>query len=163
MVRVERLIKGERKMKVIIQKCSQASVTIDNVIKSQIQKGFVLLVGFTHSDTMADVEYAARKIAKMRLFEDENGKINLDLESVKGDILSISQFTLYANTQKGNRPSFIDAARPELAAPLYDAFNAVLREYGFNVQTGIFGADMKVALINDGPVTIMIDTLNKTA
>ncbi|MGO4927695.1 D-aminoacyl-tRNA deacylase [Fundicoccus sp. Sow4_F4] len=145
-------------MRVVIQKSLQSSVTIDQEITGQIEKGFVLLVGVTHEDTEEDAEYCARKIAKMRIFEDEDDKMNLSLSQVGGEILSISQFTLFANTRKGNRPSFTDSARPEQAEALYDYFNDQLKNQGFKVETGRFGAMMQVSILNDGPVTVLIDS-----
>ncbi len=146
-------------MRVVVQRCSRAEVRIDGVTVGQIGKGFVLLVGITDGDTEAQADLLAKKVAQMRVFEDTEGKMNLALKDMDGDVLSISQFTLYADCKKGNRPSFIRAARPETASPLYDYFNARLRsEYGLKVETGRFGADMKVDFINDGPVTILLDT-----
>ena len=146
-------------MRVVVQRCSRAEVRIDGVTVGQIEKGFLLLVGVTATDTREDADVLAKKIAQLRVFEDEAGKMNLALSEVGGAILSISQFTLYADCRKGNRPSFIRAARPELAAPLYEYFNGVLRDsYNLHVETGRFGADMKVDFINDGPVTILLDT-----
>jgi D-tyrosyl-tRNA(Tyr) deacylase len=148
-------------MRAVVQRVSEASVTIDGVIKGEIQKGFMVLLGVEEADGAEDVAYLVKKISKMRVFEDEAGKMNLSLKEVGGSILSISQFTLHADTRKGNRPSFTQAAKPKKAIPLYDAFNQGLREEGLVVETGEFGADMKVSLINDGPVTIMIDSQNK--
>ena len=146
-------------MRVVVQRCSRAEVRIDGVTVGQIGRGFLLLVGVTDGDSEAQAALLAKKVAQMRVFEDAEGKMNLALKDVDGAILSISQFTLYADCKKGNRPSFIRAARPETAAPLYDYFNARLRsEYGLQVETGRFGADMKVDFINDGPVTILLDT-----
>jgi D-tyrosyl-tRNA(Tyr) deacylase len=146
----------------VIQRVSQASVTIDGVVKGEIGKGFMVLLGVTHTDTEEDVTWLSRKIVGMRVFNDEAEKMNLDLAAIDGDILLISQFTLHANTKKGNRPSFIEAARPEVAIPLYEAMITQLgTDLGKPIQTGTFGADMKVALINDGPVTIVIDTKNR--
>ncbi|MGY0401338.1 D-aminoacyl-tRNA deacylase [Carnobacterium jeotgali] len=145
-------------MKIVIQRTKEASVTIDGAIVGEISHGLVLLVGIEEQDQQEDVDYLVRKISKMRIFEDTEGKMNLSIEDVGGEILSISQFTLYAETKKGNRPSFIKAAKPETAIPLYEAFNTGLRETGLTVQTGGFGADMKVSLLNDGPVTIIIDS-----
>ncbi len=146
-------------MRVILQRCSRAEVRIDNTVTGAIGRGFVLLVGVTDGDSCADADKIARKVAQMRVFEDSEGKMNLGLHEVEGAILSISQFTLYADCRKGNRPSFIKAARPETAAPLYDYFNRILREqYGLRVETGRFGTDMKVDFINDGPVTILLDS-----
>ena len=146
-------------MRVVVQRCSRAEVCIDGVVVGQIEKGFMLLVGITDGDTRAEADLLAKKIAQLRVFEDEVGKMNLALSDIGGAILSISQFTLYADCRKGNRPSFIRAARPETAAPLYDYFNDILRtQYAIRVETGRFGADMKVDFINDGPVTILLDT-----
>ena len=146
-------------MRIVVQRCSRAEVRIDNRIAGQINRGFLLLVGITDSDTQSTADLLAKKIAQLRVFEDEQGKMNLSLNDVGGSILSISQFTLYADCRKGNRPSFIRAARPEIASPLYDYLNEVLREqYGLHVETGRFGADMKVDFINDGPVTILLDS-----
>ena len=145
-------------MRVVVQRCSRAEVRIDGVIVGQIEKGFVLLVGITDTDSRTEADVLAKKVAQMRVFEDNEGKMNLDLKQVEGSILSISQFTLYADCRKGNRPSFIQAARPEVAEPIYNYFNRVLREqYGLHVETGRFGADMKVDFINDGPVTIILE------
>lgn len=146
-------------MRVVIQRCSRAEVRIDGKTVGQIGKGFLLLVGVTDGDTEVQADLLAKKVAQMRVFEDAEGKMNLGLKEVNGAILSISQFTLYADCKKGNRPSFIRAARPEIAEPLYDYFNEKLRtEYGLHVETGRFGADMKVDFINDGPVTILLNT-----
>ena len=146
-------------MRVVVQRCSRAEVRIDGQTVGQIGRGFPLLVGVTDGDSEAQADLLAKKVAQMRVFEDSEGKMNLALKDVDGAILSISQFTLYADCKKGNRPSFIRAARPETAAPLYDYFNARLRsEYGLQVETGRFGADMKVDFINDGPVTILLDS-----
>lgn len=149
-------------MRIIIQRTSQAEVRIDDQIVGQIGKGFLLLVGVTDGDSQADADYLAKKVAQMRIFEDTEGKMNLSLNEVEGQILSISQFTLYADCRHGNRPSFIKAARPEVAEPLYNYFNDVLRhQYGLHVETGRFGTDMKVDFINDGPVTIILDSEEK--
>ena len=146
-------------MRVVVQRCSRAEVRIDGISVGQIDKGFMLLVGVTDTDTQAEADLLAKKIAQLRVFEDAAGKMNLALGDVGGAILSISQFTLYADCHKGNRPSFIRAARPQTAEPLYDYFNKVLRkQYNIHVETGRFGADMKVDFINDGPVTILLDT-----
>ena len=146
-------------MRVVVQRCSRAQVRIDGTVVGSIGRGFMLLVGVTDGDTRTEAELLAKKVAQMRVFEDAEGKMNLGLKEVEGAILSISQFTLYADCKKGNRPSFIKAARPETAAPLYDYFNELLRtQYGLQVETGRFGADMKVDFINDGPVTILLDT-----
>lgn len=146
----------------VIQRVSQASVTIDNEIKGKIELGFMILLGITHTDTQEDIEWLSKKIVGLRVFGDEEGKMNLDLKSVDGNILLISQFTLHASTKKGNRPSFIEAARPEIAIPLYEKMIAQLEfDLGKSIETGIFGADMKVSLLNDGPVTIIIDSKNR--
>lgn len=146
----------------IIQRVSEASVTIDNQVKGQIETGFLVLLGITHTDTPDDVEWLSKKIVGMRIFGDDAGKMNLDLAAVNGNILLISQFTLHASTKKGNRPSFIEAARPEVAIPLYEAMiRQLVLELGKPIQTGAFGADMKVALLNNGPVTIVIDSKNR--
>lgn len=145
-------------MRVVVQRCSRAEVRINGQVVGKIGRGFMLLVGFCHEDTPAEVEFLAKKVAGMRVFEDAEGKMNLSLADVSGEILSISQFTLYGDARKGNRPSFIRAARPDVAEPLYDLFNKILREqYGLHVATGIFGADMKVDFVNDGPVTILLE------
>lgn len=146
----------------VIQRVTQASVTIENEIKGQIDLGFMILLGITHTDTQEDIEWLSKKIVGLRVFGDEEGKMNLDLKSVDGNILLISQFTLHASTKKGNRPSFIEAARPEIAIPLYEKMIAQLEfDLGKPIETGIFGADMKVSLLNDGPVTIIIDSKNR--
>lgn len=148
-------------MRAVIQRVKQASVSVANETLGEIGQGFVVLLGIHETDQADDVAYLVRKISKLRVFEDEAGKMNQDLAAVAGSILSISQFTLYADTKKGNRPSFVKAARPEVAIPLYEAFNEQLQALGIPVATGEFGADMAVSLINDGPVTIIIDTLEK--
>ena len=145
-------------MKVVIQRSKQASVTVDGNITGAIDQGYVLLVGITHTDTIEDIQYVAKKVAELRLWEDEDGKMNHSILEHGGDILSVSQFTLYAETKKGRRPSFIEAARPEIAKPLWEDFNEALRSLGLKVETGIFGAMMDVSLINDGPVTIILES-----
>ena len=146
-------------MRVVVQRCSRAEVRIDGLVVGKIGQGFMLLVGIIETDTQAEANILAKKIAQLRVFEDTEGKMNLAIHDVGGAILSISQFTLYADCRKGNRPSFIRAARPEQASPLYDYFNETLRTtYNLQVETGRFGADMKVDFINDGPVTILLDT-----
>lgn len=145
-------------MKVVLQRSKKASVTVDGTVTGAIEHGYVLLVGLTHTDTQEDAAYVAKKIAGLRLFEDEDGKMNRSIDETGGAILSVSQFTLYGDTRKGRRPSFIEAARPEKAEPLYDYFNEQLRGYGLKVETGIFGAMMDVALVNDGPVTIIVES-----
>jgi D-tyrosyl-tRNA(Tyr) deacylase len=149
-------------MKVVIQRVSQASVTIDNVVKASINKGYMILLGIEETDTTEDIDWLSKKIVGLRIFSDAEGKMNLDIKEIGGDILLISQFTLHAQTKKGNRPSYIKAARPEQAIPLYEQFIKQLSvDLGKQVFTGEFGADMKVALVNDGPVTIIIDSKNK--
>lgn len=146
----------------VIQRVSEAKVTIDGEIKGQIGIGFLVLLGITHTDADEDLDWLAKKIIGMRIFSDQEGKMNLDLAAMNGNILLISQFTLHASTKKGNRPSFLEAARPETAIPLYNKMIARLsQEMGKNIESGIFGADMKVALTNDGPVTIILDSNNK--
>lgn len=145
-------------MRVVLQRVSEASVHVDKILQGKIDKGFLLLVGITHDDTPEIINKMAMKIAGLRVFEDENEKMNLCLKEVEGKILSISQFTLYADTRRGRRPSFTDSAKPDLARPLYDLFNEELRKLDIEVETGIFGADMKVNLLNDGPVTIILDS-----
>ena len=144
-------------MRIVIQRVSQASVSIDGKIAGKIQQGLLLLVGICPEDGQEDIEYAVRKISQMRIFSDQEDKMNLSVQDVGGQILSISQFTLYADTKKGNRPAFTGAAKPDLATALYDQFNQKLAQT-VPVQTGEFGADMKVSLVNDGPVTIVLDT-----
>lgn len=148
-------------MRAVIQRVTQAEVVIEQQSVGKIAQGFMILLGIHESDTIEDVAYLVRKISKLRVFEDDGGKMNLSLQEINGSILSVSQFTLYADTKKGNRPSFIEAARPEVAIPLYEQFNKQLKELAIPVETGEFGADMKVSLINDGPVTIIIDTKDK--
>jgi len=149
-------------MRAVIQRVSKASVTIDGIIKDSIGNGLLVLLGIEHEDNMDDVEWLSAKISGLRIFSDEQGLMNLSLKDVHGDILLISQFTLHSSTKKGNRPSFIQAARPETAIPLYEKMIQQLEmDTGKKIGTGIFGADMKVELINDGPVTIIIDSKNK--
>jgi len=146
----------------VIQRVCEASVTIENQVRGQISTGFLVLLGITHADTEEDVQWLSRKIVGMRVFNDGEGKMNLDLAAVGGGVLLISQFTLHANTKKGNRPSFIEAARPEVAIPLYERMIGELSQLlGRPIATGEFGADMKVRLLNDGPVTIVVDSKNK--
>lgn len=149
-------------MRVVLQRVSSASVTVEYKIVAEIQKGLVVLVGIEDADTQEDIDWLVTKIIQVRIFGDENGVMNLSVEEVKGDVLVVSQFTLHAATKKGNRPSYIKAARPEVAIPLYEKFVRTLEnKLGKKVPTGIFGADMKVALLNDGPVTIIMDSKNK--
>ncbi len=144
-------------MKVVVQRSKNSKVTINNKVNGSIDKGYVLLVGFTHNDNTNIVDKMITKILNLRIFEDENDKMNLSIKDINGSILSISQFTLYADTKKGNRPSFINAMKPDEASKLYDYFNQELSKY-IEVNTGIFGADMKVEIYNDGPVTIILDS-----
>ena len=144
-------------MKVLVQRVLSSSVEVDNKIVGQINKGLMLLVGFTDSDTDTEIDYMVDKIINLRIFDDENGVMNKSLIDVNGSILSISQFTLYADTRKGRRPSYIKALNGDKAILLYDKFNNKLKEENIKVETGIFGADMKVSLINDGPITIMLE------
>ncbi len=149
-------------MKVVIQRVSEASVTINKIVNGKIGVGLLILVGFEETDSQEDIEWMSGKINRLRIFGDENGNMNLSVNDIGGELLVISQFTLHANTKKGNRPSFIKAAKPDVAIPLYKNFIAQLdKETSKKIQTGEFGADMKVALINDGPVTITIDSKNK--
>lgn len=144
-------------MRVVLQRVNHAAVSIDGETVGQIQKGYLLLVGLAPEDTDEQLDWMVYKIVNLRVFEDENGKLNRALADVNGEILSISQFTLYADVKHGNRPGFSKAAKPEIAAPLYDRFNEKLRQAGVHVETGRFGADMKVELENDGPVTILYE------
>lgn len=144
-------------MRVVLQRAKQASVTVAGETVGAISHGYVLLVGVTHEDSEAQADWLADKIAGLRLFEDDEGKMNRGLQDVGGSILSVSQFTLYADTKKGRRPSFIEAARPDQAEPLWEYFNERLRSHGLAVETGCFGAMMDVQLINDGPVTIILE------
>ena len=149
-------------MKVVIQRVSSASVTIDNKIVADIQKGLLVLVGIEDADNQEDIDWLVNKITNIRIFGDENEVMNLSVKDIDGDIIVVSQFTLYAATKKGNRPSYIKASKPEVAIPLYEKFvDQMGKELGKTVQTGIFGADMKVLLLNDGPVTIAIDSKNR--
>lgn len=149
-------------MRVVIQRVSEASVLIEGKTVASIQKGLLVLVGIEDADTQEDINWLTAKIAKIRIFGDENEVMNLSVQDVDGDIIVVSQFTLHAGTKKGNRPSYIKASKPEIAIPLYESFVQKLeQEIGKKVQTGQFGADMKVSLINDGPVTIIIDTKDK--
>lgn len=144
-------------MRVVIQRVDHAQVDIDGKTVGNIGKGFLLLVGIKNGDDLSVIKKAADKIAKMRIFEDEEGKTNLSLKDVNGEILSVSQFTLLANTKKGNRPSFVEAMRPPKSKQLWEDFNHELEDKGFHVETGEFGADMQVSLENDGPFTIVLD------
>lgn len=153
---------GRGFMRTVIQRVSEASVTIDGQIKSSIGQGFMILLGIETEDTLEDADWLAGKIAALRVFSDEAGLMNKDLQGTDGQILVVSQFTLHASYKKGNRPSFIKAARPDTAIPLYEYFVARLQSLtGKEIATGVFGADMKVALVNDGPVTIIMDSKNR--
>jgi len=146
-------------MRVVIQRTTQASVTIDGIVVSEIGQGLLVLVGIENDDAITDAQWLASKIVQMRIFSDGGGKMNLSVKDIDGDLLVVSQFTLHASTKKGNRPSFLCAARPEIAIPLYEQYLGLLEtELGKPVLRGVFGADMKVALVNDGPVTILIDS-----
>lgn len=144
-------------MKVVVQRSKKSSVEVDNVVVGSIDKGLVVLVGFTHGDNIHDIEYLVDKIINLRIFDDENGVMNKSILDVNGSILSVSQFTLYADTLKGRRPSYVNALKNTEAKPLYDLFNEKLREK-IKVETGIFGSDMKVSITNDGPVTIIMES-----
>lgn len=148
-------------MRILLQRVSEASVKIEGKINGQIEQGLLLLVGICAEDAQEDIDWLIQKIINMRIFSDENGKMNLSIQEIQGGILVISQFTLHASTKKGNRPSFIEAARPEVAIPLYDQFVTQLKQSDLKIETGVFGADMKVNLVNDGPVTIWLDSKNK--
>lgn len=149
-------------MRVLIQRASEASVKIGNEIHGEINRGLVVLLGIETEDSHEDIKWLVRKIIGLRIFSDADGKMNNSITDINGEFLLISQFTLHASTKKGNRPSYIKAARPEIATPLYEDFIQILRkESNLKVETGIFGADMKVQLINDGPVTIWIDSKNR--
>lgn len=144
-------------MRVVLQRVKEASVTVDQKIIGQIKQGFLLLVGVTHEDTIDQVNWLADKIAGLRVFEDEEERMNRSLQDVNGQILSVSQFTLYGDVKKGRRPAFTEAAKPDVANELYEAFNERLRAQGLTVETGQFGAMMDIALINDGPVTLILE------
>lgn len=145
-------------MRIVLQRVKEASVTVEEQVVGAIDHGLLLLVGLTESDTDEDLRYLADKVVHLRIFEDEEGKMNRSLLDVGGSILSVSQFTLYGDARKGRRPNFMKAAKPDLALPLYEKFNEMLRGYGVKVETGVFGAFMKVALINDGPVTLILES-----
>jgi len=149
-------------MKVVIQRVSQASVMIAGVVKSQIMSGLLVLVGIEDADTSEDIEFLCKKIVNLRIFDDEAGVMNLSVKDIDGKVLCVSQFTLHASTKKGNRPSYIKAAKPDFAVPMYDLFCKRLEVHlEKSVETGVFGANMQVSLINDGPVTIIMDSKNK--
>ena len=144
-------------MKLVVQRVSKANVKVDNKVVGKIKKGFLVLVGIKVGDTKEQAKYLARKLINLRVFEDENGKMNLNIKQVGGELLIISQFTLYGNTKDGNRPSFIDAAKPDKANELYEYFIEKCKKENIKTEAGIFGADMKVSLVNDGPVTVMLE------
>ena len=146
-------------MRAVVQRVKHASVTIDEKISAKIDNGFLVLLGVHENDTTEDAEYLAKKCCGMRIFEDSEGKMNLSVKDVGGSFLTVSNFTLYADCKKGNRPSFVSAARPEKAILLYEKFVSCVRENGIECQTGVFGADMQVELVNDGPVTIVIESV----
>jgi len=149
-------------MRVVVQRVNEASVTINNEIVSKIGKGLLVLVGVEDEDTQEDINWLCQKITQLRIFDDENGIMNKSIKDINGDLIIVSQFTLHASTKKGNRPSYIKAAKPDIAIPLYESFVSTMEDYlGKSVGKGRFGADMKVQLINDGPVTIWIDSKNK--
>jgi D-tyrosyl-tRNA(Tyr) deacylase len=149
-------------MRVVIQKVKEASVTVEGVLISKIDKGLLVLIGIERDDTDGDIEYLVKKTVQLRIFDDENGVMNLSVKDVSGDVIVVSQFTLYANTKKGNRPSYIRAAKPDFSVPVYEKFVSKMEQaLGRKVGTGKFGAMMDVALVNDGPVTIIIDSKQK--
>ena len=144
-------------MRIVVQRVKNAEVKVDGKITGSIEKGFLVLLGITHTDTRETADYLVKKLCKLRIFEDENEKMNLSLKNVGGSLLIVSQFTLYADCSEGNRPSFINAAKPDMANKLYEYFCNKCKEQGIKVEKGIFGADMKVSLLNDGPVTIILE------
>ena len=144
-------------MRIVVQRVKNAEVKVDGKITGSIEKGFLVLLGITHTDTRETADYLVKKLCKLRIFEDENEKMNLSLKNVGGSLLIVSQFTLYADCSEGNRPSFINAAKPDMANELYEYFCDKCKEQGIKVEKGIFGADMKVSLLNDGPVTIILE------
>jgi D-tyrosyl-tRNA(Tyr) deacylase len=149
-------------MKIVLQRLSSASVTIEHKVVADIKKGLLILVGIENMDSQEDIDWLVGKITKIRVFEDENQVMNLSVQDIDGEIIVVSQFTLHASTKKGNRPSYVKAAKPNSAIPLYENFVKSMEvELGKKIQTGIFGADMKVSLLNDGPVTILMDSKNK--
>ena len=147
-------------MRLLVQRVKNAKVVVDEKTVGEIGKGFLVLCGVTHSDTEKEAEFLAKKLCNLRVFEDENGKMNLSVKDVNGELLVVSQFTLYADTSSGNRPSFVNAASPEYANSLYEYFMKQCESYGMNVQKGVFGAHMEVSLLNDGPVTVMLEKEN---
>ncbi|GAX06004.1 tyrosyl-tRNA deacylase [Secundilactobacillus pentosiphilus] len=148
-------------MRIVLQRVTSAQVAIDDQVVGKINQGYMLLFGASDTDGEDEIDYYVHKIAKLRVFSDEAGKMNLSIEDVGGAILSVSQFTLYADTKKGNRPSFVKAGKPEHAKQIYERFNQKLRDAGLQVETGEFGADMQVSLVNDGPVTIIFDSAER--
>lgn len=148
-------------MKAVLQRVSEAKVEVDSVTVGKIQHGLLLLIGIDETDTQSDAEWLAQKILQIRIFGDENQKLNRSVQDISGEILCISQFTLIADYKKGNRPSFIKAAKPELAVPMFEYFKSLLAKSNLKIESGIFGADMKVSLLNDGPVTIVMDSKTK--
>ena len=144
-------------MKLVVQRVKNAKVEVDNKVVGQIEKGFLVLLGVTHTDTKATADYLVKKLCNLRVFEDDNGKMNLSIQDVNGELLIVSQFTLYADCSGGNRPSFVNAAKQDFANELYEYFCNKCKETGIGVQKGIFGADMQVSLLNDGPVTIILE------
>jgi len=149
-------------MRAVVQRVSEASVAIEGDVKGEIQKGLMILLGIEQTDTIEDIEWLSKKITSLRIFNDQEGSMNLSIGDIKGDILLVSQFTLHAKVKKGNRPSYINAAKPDVARSLYEEFIRELEDFlGKSIETGQFGANMKVSLVNDGPVTIIIDTKNK--
>lgn len=150
-----------KKMKVVIQRVAEASVEVENKIVGEIKTGLMLLIGVDEDDTQEDADWLVKKILDLRIFSDDEGKMNLSVKDIKGEILCVSQFTLISDYKKGNRPSFIRAAKPDKAVPLFEYFKMMIKQSGLNVASGIFGADMKVSLLNDGPVTIVMDSKTK--
>lgn len=148
-------------MRIVAQRVSKASVSIDGILHSEINYGFLVLLGISDDDRNEDIEWLTQKIIKLRVFGDELGKMNRSIQDVNGEILIVSQFTLFASVKKGNRPSFVASASPETAIPLYEKFIYQLKKYDLKIQTGVFGANMQIELVNDGPVTIIIDSKNK--
>lgn len=148
-------------MKVVIQRVSEASVTINQEEISRISSGFLLLVGVSEEDTQEDADWLVKKVVQLRVFSDDSGKMNRSIQDIQGEILCVSQFTLFADYKKGNRPSFIKAAKPDIAIPLFEYFKAQISKYQIPVKSGVFGADMKVSILNDGPVTILMDSKTK--
>lgn len=148
-------------MKIVIQRVSNASVEVEGLVVGAIGQGLMLLVGVEENDTQEDVDWLVKKVLDLRIFSDEEGKMNLSVKDIKGEILCISQFTLIADYKKGNRPSFIRAAKPDKAIPLFESFKELIKQSGLKIESGVFGADMKVSLLNDGPVTIVMDSKTK--